>query len=263
PFSTSQYLRMADVSNPVLWRLPAAGLVLAYALLSAHVLRSPHLSQPPPVHATQDESTDKFLPLPVLAASLVLFCYVGSEINLSNGLGMMSEQLFGFSSDAARVASSFFWGGLLGARLFFTFRSPKVSEYPKIMSILAICCLVLFLAFFQGWFPRDDSALMASRFLVLALGLCIGGMYSLSLGSLTIFFDSVQRSRHFANITVLSGVAGALLLPFTYGQLSNSFGLRNSTWFIVILLVGMTTGASLLFGASLRHRSVTSPAGSR
>ncbi|MEN9825501.1 MAG: hypothetical protein RI953_1246 [Pseudomonadota bacterium] len=263
PFSTSQYLRVADVSNPILWRLPAAGLVLAYGLLSLHVLRSPHLSQPPAVHETHDESADKFLPLPVIAASLILFCYVGSEINLSNSLGMMSENLFGFSSDASRVASSFFWGGLLGARLFFTFRSPHVSEYPKIMSILAACCLVLFLAFFLGWFPRNDSSLLVSRSLILALGLCIGGMYSLCLGSLTTFFESVQRSRHFANLTVLSGVAGALLLPFTYGQLSNSFGLRNSTWFIVFLLVGMLTGASLLLTASLRHKAITSPSGSR
>ncbi|MFZ9521573.1 MAG: MFS transporter [Silvanigrellaceae bacterium] len=263
PFSTSQYLKFADVSNPLLWRLPAAVLVLAYGVLSAYVLRSPHLSQPPPVQAAHDDISDKFLPLPVIAASLVLFCYVGSEINLSNSLGMMSESLFGFSNEASRVASSFFWGGLLGARLFFTFRSPRVKSYPRIMSVLSGCCLVLFLAFFLGWFPRNEMALIASRILVLALGLCIGGMYSLALGSLTIFFDSVHRSRHFANLTVLSGVAGAVLLPFTYGQLSNGFGLQKSTWFIVFLLVGMLTGASLLVMASLRHRSLSSPAGSR
>jgi len=189
----------------------------------------------------------------VIAASLVLFCYVGSEINLSNSLGLMSEHLFGFTTDASRVASSFFWGGLLGARLFFTFRSPPAEQYPKIMSALAACCLFFFLALFLGWLQTGEKALFVSRALILLLGLCIGGMYSLALGSLTVFFTDVQASRHFANMTVLSGVAGAVLLPFTFGQLSNAFGLSNATWFIVFLLAGMLSGATLLF-TSLRRR---------
>lgn len=258
PLTTSQYLRFDGITQGNLaWRLPAALLVLLYGVLSAHVLRSPHLSQPPPVHDQKDVTNGQRLPLPVIAASLVLFCYVGSEINLSNSLGMLSEKLFDFSTDASRVASSFFWGGLLGARLLFTFRSPQTSAYPKIMTVLATCCLILFLSFYLGVFQNSEYSLMLSRCLILALGVCIGGMYSLTLGTLTLFFDSVQQSRHYANLTVLSGVAGALLLPFTYGQLSNSFGLATSTWFIVFLLAGMLTGAALLLFAFSKSHALT------
>jgi fucose permease len=254
PLTSSLYLRIDGITDGTLaWRLPAAAFFVAYALLSAHVLRSPHLSQPPPVTRQHEHSDGKMIPLPVIASSLVLFCYVGSEINLSNSLGLMSEHLFGFTTDASRVASSFFWGGLLGARLFFTFRSPPAEQYPKIMSALAACCLFFFLALFLGWLQTGEKALFVSRAFILLLGLCIGGMYSLALGSLTVFFTDVQASRHFANMTVLSGVAGAVLLPFTFGQLSNSFGLSQATWFIVFLLAGMLSGATLLF-TSLRRR---------
>jgi FtsH-binding integral membrane protein len=76
-------------------------------------------------------------------------------------------------------------------------------------------------------------------------------MYSLALGSLTVFFDS-NHARHFANITVLSGVAGAVILPFSFGQISNAAGLNSATLFLLILLGGMCLGAALLFYAS-RH----------
>jgi len=262
PFSTSQYLRFEGITQgQFAWRLPAVFLIFAYILLSLHVLKSPHLSQPPPVYGHDGPAKIRPLPMPVLAASLVLFCYVGSEINLSNSLGLLSENLFGHSTDSSRVASSFFWGGLLGARLFFTFRSPQVAHYPRIMSTLSFVCLILFLAFFLGVFRSTEYGLTANRALILVLGACIGGMYSLALGSLTLFFNSVQTSRHYANLTVLSGVAGAVLLPFSYGQLSAFFGLADATWFIVLLLTGMFSGAVLLLTASrqLALRASASP----
>ncbi|NBX17891.1 MAG: hypothetical protein EBR09_11040 [Proteobacteria bacterium] len=260
PFSASQYLRAEGVTNgTLLWRIPVIALVAAYIMLSLYVLKSPHLSQPPPVGEHQSEKGGRSFPLPVIAASLILFCYVGSEINLSNSLGLLTENLFGHSTDSSRVASSFFWGGLLGARLYFTFRSPSVHSYPKIMSALSTICLVLFLAVFLRMFSSAESSLSANRLLILALGACIGGMYSLALGSLTLFYDSVQSSRHYANLTVMSGVAGAVMLPFLYGQLSGIFGLANATWFIVILLSGMLTGALLLLSAS-RRAAVTASA---
>lgn len=253
PFSASQYLRLGGVTDGAfLWRLPVVLLVLAYALLSLHVLRSAHLSQPPPVREHESQEGRRSLPLPVIACSLILFCYVGSEINLSNSLGLLSENLFGHSMESARMASSFFWGGLLGARLFFTFRSPTVRNYPKIMSALSLACLILFLSVFLKLFSSSDYSLLANRILILSLGACIGGMYSLALGSLTLFYDSVQSSRHYANLTVMSGVAGAVLLPFLYGQLTGFLGLAHATWFIVFLLTGMFTGAVLLFSASKR-----------
>jgi fucose permease len=257
PLSASQYLQIPGLTEGSLaWRLPPAVLIAAYALLSLHVLRSPDLSQPTQV-AADSESVDRWkLPLPVLATSLVLFCYVGSEINLSNSLGLMSETMFGFSSNDSRIASSIFWGGLLGARLYFCFRSPSAKIYPKIMLGLSFVCVVLFASLLLRAFAIGNSALFLSRVFILALGVCIGGMYSLSLGALTEFFDS-SRSRYFANITVLSGVAGAVLLPFTFGLISNQIGLNSATVFILVLLTGMFTGAGLLFYASRRERIIS------
>jgi fucose permease len=257
PLTTSQYLRFADVDSRLLWRTPVVFLSLFYILLSLYVLHSRHLSQPPPVKSMKESSSSKIPPLPVIAASLVLFCYVGSEINLSNNLGLLSERLFSFSADTSRVASSFFWGGLLAARIFFTFHSRSPHRYPYIMAILASLCLILFLMLFGGVVPNNEFAVMVSRLLILGLGLCIGGMYSLALGSLTLFFDSVQDSRHFANFTVLCGVAGAVLLPFAYGQLSAVFGLLPATWFIVVLLTGMLMGTLIL---ALARRRLIEPA---
>ncbi len=252
PLFASQYLQLSGVTQGNLaWRLPPVVLVGAYAILSLHVLRSPHLSRPSQVQPHELNSQRWRFPLPVWAVCLVLFCYVGSEINLSNSLGLMSETMFGFSTNDSRVASSIFWGGLLAARLYFCFRSPPAYLYPKIMTALSGLCVLLFgsllLRFFQGF----GAALLLSRLCMLLLGLSIGGMYSLALGSLTVFFDS-NHARHFANITVLSGVAGAVILPFSFGQISNTAGLNSATLFLLILLGGMCLGAALLFYAS-RH----------
>ncbi|NBO37697.1 hypothetical protein EBU99_03840 [bacterium] len=258
PFTTSQYLRLPGLTDgTIAWRLPAVALVVTYALLSVYVLQSAHLSQPPPVHSDEHAGVQKSLPLPVLAASLVLFCYVGSEINLSNSLGLISEFMFGFSNGDARVASSIFWAGLLSARLYFCFRSPPAQSYPLVTLGLSSICLVLFGLLFARAFSDFRDALFMSRLIIFTLGACIGGMYSLALGSLTVFFD-VSKSRHYANLTVLSGVAGAVLLPFTYGQLSNLIGLAHATWFIVVTLSGMFVGAALLHYGSRRSRSVAS-----
>ena len=121
---------------------------------------------------------------------------------------------------------------------------------------LSFICLVLFASLLLRAFAIGNSALFLSRVFILALGVCIGGMYSLALGALTEFFDSSQ-SRYFANITVLSGVAGAVLLPFTFGLISNQIGLDSATVFILVLLTGMFTGAGLLFYASRRERSIS------
>ncbi|MBM3381529.1 MAG: hypothetical protein FJY29_03715 [Betaproteobacteria bacterium] len=252
PLFASQYLQISGVTQGNLaWRLPPAVLVGAYAVLSFYVLRSPHLSRPAPVQSHQINSLRWRLPLPVCAACLVLFCYVGSEINLSNSLGLMSETMFGFSTNDSRVASSIFWGGLLAARLYFCFRSPPAYLYPKVMTALSALCVILFASLLLRFFQSFEDALFLSRLCTLILGLCIGGMYSLALGSLTVFFDS-NHARHFANITVLSGVAGAVILPFLFGQISNAAGLNSATLFLLILLSGMALGAALLFYAS-RH----------
>lgn len=253
PSTASQFLKWTGLTEGALaWRWPAGALVLCYLLLTLHVLRSPHLAQPPPVHSKPDDASRGTFPFPVWAACLVLFCYVGSEINLSNSLGLMSELMFGFSNADARPASSFFWGGLLAVRLYFCFRSPPASAYPRIMTVLSALCVVLFAALILRVFAEASHALLVSRIVILALGACIGGMYSLTLGSLTTLFD-VQESRRFANFTVLSGVAGAVLLPFTFGQFTNLFGLVNATSFILVLLCGMLTGAALLFFTSRAH----------
>jgi fucose permease len=252
PLFASQYLQISGVTQGNLaWRLPPAVLVGAYALLSLHVLRSQHLSSPSQVQPHHINSPRWRLPLPVWAVCLVLFCYVGSEINLSNSLGLMSETMFGFSTNDSRVASSIFWGGLLAARLYFCFRSPPAHFYPKIMAVLSALCVVLFASLLLRFFQGFEAALLVSRACMLILGLCIGGMYSLALGSLTVFFDS-NHARHFANITVLSGVAGAVILPFSFGQISNSAGLNAATLFLLVLLSGMCLGAALLFHASRR-----------
>lgn len=251
PLTASQFLRLPGMTEgSFAWRLPAALLVLAYAVLSVHVLRSQHLSQPSEVQKPADKSARWKLPLPVWAVCIVLFCYVGSEINLSNSLGLMSEQMFGFSNVDSRVASSIFWTGLTGVRLYFCFRSPPASLYPRVMTVLSFLCLVLFSSLLAKFFAFGEAALWLSRLFILVLGICIGGMYSLALGSLTSFFDSAQ-SRHFANITVLSGVAGAVLLPFAFGQITNLAGLEPATFFLLFLLVGMFSGAALLLYSSV------------
>ena len=119
------------------------------------------------------------------------------------------------------------------------------------MTVLAMFCLLLFGALVARFFAIGDASLLLSRFFILALGACIGGMYSLALGSLTAFFDA-SDSRHFANIAVMSGVAGAVLLPFTFGQISNVAGLEPAAGFVLFLLTGMFAGAALLLYASTK-----------
>lgn len=254
PLSTSLYLQIPGLTaGTFAWRVPALVLIAAYALLSLHCSRSQHLAQPADIDKGSDTVSQRKLPWPVLASSLVLFCYVGSEINISNSLGLMSELLFGFSNHESRVASSIFWAGLLGARVYFCFRSPPAQSYPRVMTALSLACVFLFASLLFKVFLVAPNALLMSRALILCLGVCIGGMYSLALGALTALFDSAQ-ARQFANTAVMSGVAGAVILPFLFGQITDLIDLSAATTFVFILISFMFGGAALLM-----HFSKTTP----
>lgn len=250
PLSTSLFLQVPGLTDGVFaWRAPALALILAYGLLAFHSARSQHLAQPEHIEVKTATGVGRQIPWPVFAASLVLFCYVGSEINISNSLGLMSELLFGFSNQDSRVASSIFWAGLLGARIYFCFRSPPAQTYPRVMTALSLACVVLFACLLFQLFQWAPDALFVSRALILCLGVCIGGMYSLSLGALTALFDTSQ-ARQFANTAVMSGVAGAVLLPFLFGQITDVFTLSAATTFVFVLIALMFAGSALLLRSS-------------
>jgi fucose permease len=258
PLSTSLYLQIPGLTDgSFAWRVPSLVLVTAYVLLAAHCKRSEHLAQPKHIEHESDEEGRRKLPWPVFASSLVLFCYVGSEINISNSLGLMSELLFGFSNTDSRVASSIFWAGLLGARIYFCFRSPPAQLYPRVMTLLSLACVLLFASLLFKAFLAVPNALLMSRALILCLGVCIGGMYSLSLGALTALFNSAQ-ARQFANTAVMSGVAGAVVLPFAFGQITDAINLSAATSFVFVLILLMFAGAALLLHFSRKISAVHS-----
>jgi len=155
------------------------------------------------------------------------------------------------------VASSIFWAGLLGARVYFCFRSPPAQSYPRVMTILSLACVFLFASLLFKAFLAVPNALMMSRALILCLGVCIGGMYSLSLGALTALFDSAQ-ARQFANTAVMSGVAGAIILPFLFGQITDLINLSAATTFVFGLISLMFGGAALLMHFSKKTPQVHS-----
>lgn len=258
PLSTSLYLQIPGLTaGSFAWRVPALALVFAYIFLAIHSSRSTHLAQPSHLEPRASSTSGWKLPWPVFASSLVLFCYVGSEINISNSLGLMSELLFGFSNDDSRIASSIFWAGLLGARVYFCFKSPPAQAYPRVMTVLSLACVFLFAGLLFKAFQIAPDALFMSRALILCLGVCIGGMYSLSLGALTALFDSAQ-ARQFANTAVMSGVAGAVILPFLFGQITDLINLSAATTFVFVLISCMFGGAALLLHMSKRVSEVQS-----
>ena len=255
--------------STVWWRLPAGALVFCYLFVVLYAfpnaslfknkkltVAAPTQQAEPDVSHVQPHLGAGLSPrLPVVLLSLVLFCYVGSEVNVSNGISLLNWKAFGFTQQQARVASPVFWSGLFAARLCASLANFRVESFGRILLAASAGCLTCFLLLMFQTFQFFPDPYFANLALVFSTGFFLGSIYGFGLGATLYFYTPAEASKN-ANTAALVGVAGSVLLPLLFGQVASHFDLYWSGALISVFM-GVMLFASLGV-ALLMHKSSTS-----
>lgn len=179
---------------------------------------------------------------------LALFCYVATEVNLSNGWMLFLVHEENVPSDVARSSGPLFWLGLLGARVLFSLIHPQDSQilwWLKALGFanLAVLGTTLLLASDAlvtlcssastlgglGVCPSLLAIKAPPVFLTLAVlsGLTLGAIYAFILGAVTHHaalnrqhaLTPQETSRRIAQ-TMQGGELGAMLMPPLAGSVA-------------------------------------------
>jgi fucose permease len=275
PAFTAALLASADGLVPRwLWRIPVLGFLGSALLLSFICARQAgSMANAKPLADATEANVDSGALTPpspppaaqlktaVVLASIVLFCYVGSEINLSNSWVPYLHDVAGLPRDVARLASPAFWGGLLAARAYFAFFTPPgraLSTYLRVFGLGVLACVVLALALPMVFPPAAQSpassvAPIASApwagigWLGLAwlTGLFIGSSYSFTLGIITTVANGEAASRA-AFVVAQFGVLGAVCLPPLLGFVVDAGGFGAALAFVAFTMCVFTVSAFAL-----------------
>jgi fucose permease len=189
---------------------------------------------------------------PYVCASIGLFCYVGTEINLSNGWMLFLRDYAQLPAADARLSGTFFWGGLFAARAWFTLFHPRTAALQSWLKFMGLCSVILIsLALAsQSWSNSGQVAapsvpaqwlaalLQPPQALMLlaicaAIGMSIGAVYGFVLGALTIGArNGGEAARDVASV-MQWGVLGAIILPPTMGTFADSLGQGAAMAFVL------------------------------
>lgn len=242
----------------LLWRLPAAlcGALCGVLAWTGFARRKdsdrlPLAARPDPettplkTTSSQPPDSPKAHPsspplgrLPAAAACATLFCYVGIEVNLSNGLVLLHGDGLGLPMAEARLASPVYWAGLCAVRLALAVTRPPLRRYATLLFGSAGACLLTFLVLLSGAWTGRAAPLTLALAIVFATGAFLGGIYSLGIGVLMRFYPPGVATDA-ANRATLAGVGGAVALPFLYGRIVHAEGIAAGMNFVLLLLFGL------------------------
>ena len=275
PLAATAYLNLVvRPQNPspfwgmIWWRLPAAALIICYLLVLVFAFGrnsktqgnagGPERPQNKKGIYSFDEGKDeeKFRDWrPAALIALLLFCYVGSEVNVSNGMALLNWKAFGFEQQQARIASPVFWSGLFLARLTASLANFRVESFGRILLSVSLGTLACFLLLLFQAFRIFPDPYLANLVLVFATGLCIGSIYGFALGATTYFYSHAQANKN-ANSGALAGVAGSVLLPLFFGQVAARVSLYGAGILVASFMTIMAT-ASLGIAVAISKREAS------
>ena len=225
--------------------------------------KSKEVSQSMPAKPTIPTMPRDFV-LIAFASSLGLFCYVGSEINMSNGWVELLSTSGLLSLKNSKLASPLYWAGLLLVRGYFAFSTPKDANIAKLLAVFGTLTSIALLATLILTHPamtfaspivnalaENAAARTTANVFLLALPLCsglfIGSSYSFLLGAISSYY---RNNPHFAAkglfITVQAGVFGSVVLPFCFGMATQWFKISGGFVFLLFCVVTLSAASFTL-----------------
>ena len=174
-----------------------------------------------------------------VCAGLALFCYVATEINLSNGWMLFLMEHAQVDQALARFAGPIFWSGLLCARILasvFPIHGRHLVTLLRVMAALSLVVLVTTLTLAHHGLPLGWAAtdLRAHTFLVLvaASGLSLGSVYGFVLGAAASASPTHALAARTVGRIIPWGIVGAMVMPPLMGTVSEALGFGAGMLFI-------------------------------
>ena len=192
--------------------------------------------------------------VPLICAAVVMGCYVGTEINLSNLWVPLIKDIVSVKLQAGiendlnfRLASPLYWGGLFASRIFFSFVTPPpktLVAYIVGFGLASSATLGIAMTLQTELFGFSGSIFPYYILLILSCGsgLFIGASYSFTLGALTYYYSEIPAARRANAIIIQFGVLGAIAFPPAVGVVTAQSGTPGALVFVFL--------SQLLFSAS-------------
>jgi fucose permease len=200
------------------------GMIIAFVLLIPVVFAA--IATYPPIQKTGVTIAQAFasevglLSNPVIIVSaLALFCYIGLESSMAGWITSYAAGQ-GFSEKGASMVLSFFWVGLMAARLI---ASQAVNP---VNGVAAITVLALMAAVAIGLMVATKSKGLASLFVVLT-GFCFGPLFPTIVG---VTFSKIDPSLYGSAFGIIFavGLLGGSTIPAAIGYYAKGKSIRQS-----------------------------------
>jgi fucose permease len=242
PFLTSAHLASLSEFTTHNWKSMLFPVLAFVALnLFLPLPKTQSTEQPQSTDYPQKQTNELHAPNRNIAPwhlGVQLFFYMGVEINLSIGLTLFGIRTVGAPNSLARFAPSALWLGILMSRLVTTIAPLSASNFTKWTwkLALALCILLGILAGFQS----SQTTLWLT--LVVAIGFILGPFYGFVVGQASHLWTGANIARNAATIATY-GSAGAVILPFLFGQITENYGIRIAFLFILAKALGLLASA--------------------
>lgn len=227
PFLVALALKLHHPAG-FLFGTSAALLVLMLALALARFVPDTH------AHLDEPDARRSMWAIPILPLICALFfIYVGTETCFGNWVAMYARRLAPENHAFATVSPSFFWGALLGGRVFAPFvlrfyRERKVATTGLVLALLGGIMLVC---------ARGMALIVAGSALA---GLGMASVYPISVSLLPRWFG--DSTRRVSGAVFSSGNVGGAVLPWVLGATSTQFGSLRMAFVVPLLGVAAMLG---------------------
>ncbi len=242
PFLTSAHLASLSEFTTHNWKAVLFPVLAFIAInLFLPLPKTESTGQPQSADHPKIAPTELHAPYRIIAPwhlGVQLFFYMGVEINLSIGLTLFGIRTIGAPSSIARFAPSALWLGILISRLLTTIMPLSASNFTKWTWKLALV-LCLSLGFLAGFQSNQTTVWLT---LVVIIGFVLGPFYGFIIGQSSHLWTGAKIARNAATIATY-GSAGAVILPFLFGQITENYGIRIAFFFILAKALGLLASA--------------------
>jgi hypothetical protein len=254
PFITSAHLASLSQFTTHNWKLVLVP-ILALTIINLFVPTSTNnsgVSKPlsTHTHTSSNSNTGAIIASKISPWNLgvQLFFYMGIEINLTLGSALLLMRSKGVADSLARFAPSALWLGILTSRLLTTLFPLPIERFRRWTWQLAIVLAALLAANVFG--PSASSIIWMS--LIVITGLVLGPFYGLIVGQSAHLWHGISIAQNAAVIATF-GSAGAVVLPFLFGQITENYGINTGFMSILYQVIIL---ASFSIYTSYRSRKI-------
>lgn len=175
---------------------------------------------------------------------LILFFESGMEITIGGWVSSFFNQEFHIHLDKAVLLMSFYWLGMMGARIFLNTLLKKYS--PEVILLYSIG-----IAFAGSLLLIFSQNIQLASFGLLLLGIGLAATYPVILGFVGDIYSRLSGTAF--SVVLAMALLGGMCIPYFTGVLGNFYGLRKSFLLVSFSLVSI---AILFIFNVIRHRDV-------